>query len=418
MARLRAAHSPRCRAHEPPSTGSGSLRPADGSCTERKCISASEENSGGLCLTRQIRHVRDGPTRNLWRGELDVERYFRGPAGASDTTRRRRRAPAGPDHRRNNAQASIDGQAPRHARHRRDHRRGHLRADRPGRRDACRPRRRAELRLRRHRLRVRGPVLRRVRLDAAGFGQRVLVFVRDARRDRRLVHRLDADPRIPLRGLDRRGRLVRLFQQPARLDRRARRHAPRAAGRHIECAADGDRRPHIDDRRAHQSARRADRRRDQLGLLRRHHAIGVAERGRRRDQARRDPALHRVLAAVRQRGELASVRAADGRCRPLRLAGRVPCRVDRVLLVHRLRCGLDRGAGSEESAARHADRHPRLAGRLHDPLHHRRGSADRHHAVHAARHGASGRRPRSRVIRACAGCASSSRSVRSPASRR
>ena len=40
----------------------------------------------------------------------------------------------------------------------------------------------------------------------------------------------------------------------------------------------------------------------------------------------------------------------------------------RVLRLHRLRRGLDRGAGSEEPEARHADRHPRLAGRLHDPL--------------------------------------------------
>jgi APA family basic amino acid/polyamine antiporter len=40
----------------------------------------------------------------------------------------------------------------------------------------------------------------------------------------------------------------------------------------------------------------------------------------------------------------------------------------RLLRVHRLRRGLDRGAGGEEPEARHADRHPRLAGRLHHPL--------------------------------------------------
>ena len=40
----------------------------------------------------------------------------------------------------------------------------------------------------------------------------------------------------------------------------------------------------------------------------------------------------------------------------------------RVLRLHRLRRGLDRGAGGEEPEARHADRHPRLAGRLHGAL--------------------------------------------------
>ena len=35
----------------------------------------------------------------------------------------------------------------------------------------------------------------------------------------------------------------------------------------------------------------------------------------------------------------------------------------RVLRVHRLRRGVDRGAGGEEPEARHADRHPRVAGR-------------------------------------------------------
>ena len=40
----------------------------------------------------------------------------------------------------------------------------------------------------------------------------------------------------------------------------------------------------------------------------------------------------------------------------------------RLLRLHRLRRGVDRGAGSQEPEARHADRHPRLAGRLHHPL--------------------------------------------------
>ena len=39
-----------------------------------------------------------------------------------------------------------------------------------------------------------------------------------------------------------------------------------------------------------------------------------------------------------------------------------------VLRVHRIRRGVDGGAGDEESQARHADRHPRLARRLHRAL--------------------------------------------------
>ena len=39
-----------------------------------------------------------------------------------------------------------------------------------------------------------------------------------------------------------------------------------------------------------------------------------------------------------------------------------------LLRLHRLRCGLDRGAGSQESEARHADRYPRVARALHRAL--------------------------------------------------
>ena len=54
-------------------------------------------------------------------------------------------------------------------------------------------------------------------------------------------------------------------------------------------------------------------------------------------------------------------------------AGAAPARRRRDLLrLHRLRLGLDRRAGGEESAARHADRHPRLARDLHRALRRRR----------------------------------------------
>ena len=44
-------------------------------------------------------------------------------------------------------------------------------------------------------------------------------------------------------------------------------------------------------------------------------------------------------------------------------SGVVPGGRHHLLRLHRLRRGLDRGAGSEEPAARHADRHPRAASR-------------------------------------------------------
>ena len=65
-------------------------------------------------------------------------------------------------------------------------------------------------------------------------------------------------------------------------------------------------------------------------------------------------------------------------CRTLRRPDGDPGRGRRrVLRVHRLRRGVDRGAGGEEAEARHADRHPRLAGDLHGALHPVRARADR-----------------------------------------
>ena len=90
-----------------------------------------------------------------------------------DLAGRRRQAASWP-----NARA---GRAHR-ARHRRHHRHRHLRADRHRRRQPCRPGDRPLVRDRRHRLRLRRPLLRRIRLDDAGLRQRLLLLVRDARR--------------------------------------------------------------------------------------------------------------------------------------------------------------------------------------------------------------------------------------------
>jgi APA family basic amino acid/polyamine antiporter len=57
---------------------------------------------------------------------------------------------------------------------------------------------------------------------------------------------------------------------------------------------------------------------------------------------------------------------------------RNPARRDHgVLRLHRLRRRLDRGAGNQESAARSAHRHSRIAGHLHGSLHRRRAHPDR-----------------------------------------
>ena len=70
-----------------------------------------------------------------------------------------------------------------------------------------------------------------------------------------------------------------------------------------------------------------------------------------------------------------------------------PARLGHHLLrVHRLRCGVDRRAGSEESAARHADRHSGQPHHLHPALHPDVRRAHGPRAVSAAQRRGAGRR--------------------------
>ena len=93
------------------------------------------------------------------------------------------------------------------------------------------------------------------------------------------------------------------------------------------------------------------------------------------EDARR-PVLHRRRRAVGEAGELDAVRA-------VRDVGGHGGRGGRLLRLHRLRRRVDDRRGGQEPAARSADRHHRLAGRLHpalsggrrDPLGHRAGDA-------------------------------------------
>ena len=132
-----------------------------------------------------------------------------------------------------------------------------------------------------HRLRLRRPVLRRVRVDDPDRRLGLHLRLRHAGRVRRLDHRLGPDPRVPLRGLDRRGRLVGLrglvpqgprHQHPAAVHLRAvhphgaaRRRAQRVAAVH---------RGLVEHRRGAQRAGDVHRRADHDPAGHRHHGVG------------------------------------------------------------------------------------------------------------------------------------------------
>src|SRR5439155_1498591 len=90
----------------------------------------------------------------------------------------------------------------------RHHRRGHLRADRARRARQGRARPDPLLRGRGDRLRIRGPLLRRVRVHGAGRGQRVHLRLCHARRAVRVDHRLGPGARVRRRLEHRGARLV------------------------------------------------------------------------------------------------------------------------------------------------------------------------------------------------------------------
>ena len=130
-------------------------------------------------------------------------------------------------------------------------------------------------------------------------------------------------------------------------------------------------------------------------------------------------AVHRRRRVLRQPGELASVHSrAHRRREPVRHRRRDPRRDDRFLRLHRLRGGLDRGPGSEESAQGHAHRHPGLADHLHHSLHAHGRGAHRRRVVHQAQRRGTGRHG-GRHLRTAVGLArqAASRSARSRACR-
>ena len=86
-----------------------------------------------------------------------------------------------------------------------------------------------------------------------------------------------------------------------------------------------------------------------------------------------------------QRLELDPVRAAQRRRLPVRLAGRIPGRLDSVLRLSRVQHRLDGGFGGPRPAKGHTVRHRGLSCRMRHPVHHRGRSHDGRRTLPQAR---------------------------------
>ena len=337
-------------------------------------------------------------------------------ASPDEVGRGHRRRPGG---RRLGPQAHARRLRPRHARHRRRDRGRHLlrHRHRGGRRGGGRRHRRALrgrsrprrlLRPPRRGVRSRRAVLRGAHRAHPDLRQRLHLRLRDPGRARGLDHRLGPDPRV--RGRQRGGgdRLVRLLQlAPPLLRGRLpllalpqlpRRDAllPRAGGG----PADRPRPP-----RGAEPPRHRDRRPDHLGA-------GPGHAGERVAQQRDGGPEAGGPRPLRGGGRPLPRPAELGALRPQRLARDPPGGGHRLLRLHRLRRGLDRGRGDEGPAAEHAAGHPGLARDLHPHLRGGGPRGDRARALPAAE-GLGSPGPGLRGGRAWAGARRSSRSARS-----
>ena len=113
----------------------------------------------------------------------------------------------------------------------------------------------------------------------------------------------------------------------------------------------------------------------------RHQGIGELQLGHRNRQSCRAAGFHRAWRAITfsaitpmRHRQLASrsFRRTPAVTASLAGLGIATRGGSDLLRIHRLRRGLHRGAGSQESEARHAHRHSGFAGHLHDSLHPRR----------------------------------------------
>ncbi len=230
-------------------------------------------------------------------------------------------------------------------------------------------------------------------VDAAGLRQRLLLRLRDARRSRRLVHRLDAGARIHVRRRDRRGRLVRLLRRACsnrsaagsasrcrcRQRSRMRRSRSSTAGLVLTGAID-------------QPAGRRDRDRGRRALLPRHHAVGDRQRGHRGDQGRRDPAVHGLQ---RCSTSIPTTGLRSSRSPKARAASASTACVRGASVVFFAYIGFDAvSTAAQEAKNPQRDMPIGILGSLvdlHADLHRDVGRDDRHHAVQPARHAAAGR---------------------------
>ena len=189
---------------------------------------------------------------------------------------------------------------PHGLRHRRDHRRRHLHADRQGGRGVRRPGRGVLVRDRGVLLRAGRALLRGVRLDRAGVGLGLHVLLRDARRAGRLDHRLGPDPRADAGRLGGRPGLEHLLRDVHGGDRARLAGRARPDDRHRLLAA------------LQPGGLPARRGADAAGR-RRHQGVPAGQPGAGRDQAVHRAVRDRRRHLADQGRQLRAVRAAGGR---------------------------------------------------------------------------------------------------------
>ena len=131
--------------------------------------------------------------------------------------------------------------------------------------------------------------------------------------------------------------------------------------------------------------------------------IEQGQQRHRRHQGGDRGCLYRGGHCLRQHAELGDSRQprrrlhpAKSRARHFRLEWCSARRRSRVLRLYRLRCGLDRFAGGHQPSARHADRYPRIAWRLHAALCAGELRHHRHYALRQAERAGPDRRWRRR----------------------
>ncbi len=227
-----------------------------------------------------------------------------------------------------------------------------------------------------------------------------------------MVRRVEPGARISFRRGNRGGRLVAVLREVAG----AGEHPPADFDHHRAVCGRRGHSPHRHYGRHPEPARSAHHRARHGHLLCRHPAVDAVQRRRGGNQGHGRSARHRIRRVLRERQQLGSLHSAQHRhVRRVRLVRHRARLGHHLLRLHRLRRGLHRGPGSEESVARHAHRHPRQPDHLHAAVYPDVGCADG-----LIPYPSSTTQPRSRspcrLTRASTGSRRSSWSVPSPVS--